>query len=328
MKTVVARALQRGDTIALVAPAGPLNRERIERAVARLEESGFRIKTYGDIYRSWGYLAGDDETRADELMQAFADPEVAAVFPARGGTGVTRLLDLLDFAQIRRHPKIVTGFSDITALHAALLGQAGLVTFHSPNPMDGLGMPEGFTDLSARTFWRAVLAESYSDRRSRGYEVPLLDSEREKLATLVPGKAQGTLVGGNLALVCSLLGTPYEIDTTDNILLLEDIGEQPYRIDRFLSQLRLAGKLDVLAGVVLGQFTDCDAPEGKPSLTLAEIFEGYFSYLGIPVLQNFPTGHTPDNATLPLGVEVELDADAKRLMVVENPVQLPKKAQA
>lgn len=328
MKKVVARALQRGDTIALVAPAGPVDRERIERAVGRLEEAGFRIKTYGDLYRKWGYLAGEDETRADELMQAFADPEVAAIFPARGGTGITRLLDLLDYTLIRRHPKIVTGFSDITALHAALFREAGLVTFHSPNPMDGLGMPDGFTDLSARSFWRAILADSYLGRKTRGYEVPLLECERERLVTQVPGKAQGTLVGGNLALVCSLLGTPYEIDTTDNLLLLEDIGEQPYRIDRFLSQLRLAGKLDVLAGVVLGQFTDCDPPEGKPSLTLAEIFEGYFAYLGIPVLQNFPTGHTPDNATLPLGVEVELDADAKRLNVLENPVQLPKRGKA
>ncbi|MDZ4656373.1 MAG: LD-carboxypeptidase [Bythopirellula sp.] len=328
MKTLIPAALYRGDTIAIIAPASVPDQEKIERAISRLEEMGFRVKVYGDLYRRWGYLAGDDETRAEELMQAVADPEVAAIFPARGGTGVTRLLDVLDYSLFRKHPKILVGFSDITALHAALQQQAGWVTFHSPHPMDGLGMPEGLSELSARTFWRAVLAESYADRKQSGYEVPLTDTEREKIVTLAPGKVQGKLVGGNLALVCAVLGTPYEFDMTGSILLLEDVGELPYRIDRFLSQLRLAGKLDVLAGVVLGQFTDCDAPEGKPTLSLAEIFDGYFGGLGIPVLENFPTGHTPDNATLPLGVQVELDAETNRLTILENPVRLTKKVVA
>jgi len=299
-----------------------LDRTRVELAVNRLEDLGFSLKVYGDIYRSRGYLAGDDTTRAEELMAAFGDPEVAAVFPARGGTGITRILDLLDYGLIRKHPKILTGFSDITALHLAVQSQTGLVTFHSPNPMDGLGSPEGFTELTARTFWRAVLAESYRDLRKATYEVLTEESEREKLSSLVVGVARGRLVGGNLALVCSLLGTPYEIHTAGNILLLEDTGEQPYRVDRFLSQLRLAGKLDVLSGVVLGQFTDCVPAPDKPSLTLDEIFSDYFANLGIPVLQNFPTGHTPDNATLPLGVAVELDADNKQLTFLERPVSL------
>ena len=328
MKTLIPPALYRGDTIAIIAPASVPERENIERAISRLGEMGFRVKVYGDLYRRWGYLAGDDETRAEELMQAVADPEVAAIFPARGGTGVTRLLDVLDYSLFRKHPKILVGFSDITALHSALQQQAGWVTFHSPHPMDGLGMPDGLTDLSARTFWRAILADSYTDRKQSGYEVPLTDGERERIVTLAPGKAQGKLVGGNLALVCAVLGTPYEFDMTGSILLLEDIGEQPYRIDRFLSQLRLAGKLDVLAGIVLGQFTDCEAPAGKPTLSLAEIFDGYFDGLGIPVVQNFPTGHTPDNATLPLGVQVELDANTKRLTILENPVRLTKKVLA
>ncbi len=328
MKTLIPAALYRGDTIAIIAPASVPDKEKIDLAISRLEEMGFRVKVYGDLYRRWGYLAGDDETRAEELMQAVADPEVAAIFPARGGTGVTRLLDVLDYSLFRKHPKILAGFSDITALHSALQQQAGWVTFHSPHPMDGLGMSDGLTDLSARTFWRAVLAENYTDRKQSGYEVPLTDNERERIVTLAPGRAQGKLVGGNLALVCAVLGTPYEFDMTGSILLLEDVGELPYRIDRFLSQLRLAGKLDVLAGVILGQFTDCDAPEGKPTLSLAEIFDGYFGGLGIPVVQNYPTGHTPDNATLPLGVQVELDADAKRLTILENPVRLTKKALA
>ncbi len=318
MQPIYPKALRSGDTIALVAPASPVKRRRIELAIKRLEAMGFHIKLYGDLYRKHGYLAGDDTTRAEELMAAFVDPEVSAIFPARGGTGVTRLLDLLDYNVIRRHPKIVAGFSDITALHLALQSQTGLVTFHSPHPMDGIGVPDGLSDLSERTYWRALMAEEYG--HERGYEIPLTDQERESIDTMFPGKATGRIVGGNLALVVALMGTPYEIDTNDNILLLEDINEQPYRIDRCLSQLKLAGKLDTLAGVLLGQFTNCEAQPDDKSLTLDELFQGYFGELDIPVLQNFPTGHCRDNATLPLNVEVEMDADAKKVKVLENPV--------
>lgn len=328
MKRIVPRALYPGDTVAIISPASPPAQEKIERAIARLEEQGFRVKVYGDLYRRWGYLAGDDETRAEELMQAVADPEVAAVFPSRGGTGITRLLDVLDYTVFRRHPKIIAGFSDITALHSAIQQQAGLVTFHAPHPNDGLGMLDGFTELSARTFWRAVLGENYKDRKQVGYELPLSEEERLRVRTFSGGKAQGRLVGGNLALVCSVLGTAYEFDMTGCILLLEDIGEQPYRVDRFLSQLRLTGKLDLLAGIILGQFTDCEPAEGKASLTLDEIFDHYFGNLGIPIVRDFPIGHTSDNATVPLGVEVELEADEKRLTILENPVRLTRQAKA
>jgi len=318
MERISPRALRKGDTIALVAPASPVKRERIELAISRFEALGFRVKLYGDLYRKHGYLAGDDTTRAEELMAPFADPEVTAVFPARGGTGVTRLLDLLDYDTIRENPKIVAGFSDITALHLALQSQAGLVTFHSPHPSDGIGAADGLNDLSARTYWRALLEDEYRDES--GYEVPLTDQERDSIVTLFRGTARGRIVGGNLALIAAVMGTPYEIATAGNILLLEDINEQPYRIDRFLSQLKLAGKLDEAAGVLLGQFTKCDPPQGDASLTLDEIFAGYLGPLGIPVLQNFPIGHSRDNATLPLNVEVELDADNCRVKILENPV--------
>jgi muramoyltetrapeptide carboxypeptidase len=328
MKRLIPPALYRGDTIAIIAPASVPERENVERAVARYEEMGFRVKTFGDIYRHWGYLAGDDETRAEELMWAVADPTIAAIFPARGGTGVTRLLDVLDYSVFRRHSKILAGFSDITALHAALQSQAGWVTFHSPHPNDGIGTEHGFPDLTARTFWRALLAENYSGHQEQGYQVPLTDDERTEVKTLAGGKAQGRLVGGNLSLVTSLLGTPYEFDMTGSILLLEDVGEAPYRVDRMISQLRLAGKLEVLNGILLGQFTDCEPAEGKPSLTLREIFDDYFGGLGIPVIENFPTGHTNENVTLPLGVEIGLDADAKKITVLENPVRLTRKVDA
>ncbi len=325
MQPIFPRALEAGDTIALVAPAGVLDRTRVERAIGRLEERGFCVKTYRDIFSTHGYLAGEDDARVEELMQAFADPEVSAVFPARGGSGVTRILDQLDYKLICRHPKILTGFSDITALHSAVHSQTGLVTFHSPNAMDGVGRPDGMTELTAKTYWRALLAESYVGAGPSGYVVEIPETRRKEMATFAPGVARGRLVGGNLSLVCSVLGTPYEIEANGNILLLEDVGERPYRIDRFLSQLRMAGKLEVLDGVLLGQFTDCQPEEDGASLSLEQIFTDYFGELGIPVLQNFPTGHSPDNVTLPLGAEIELDSAARRVTILENPVCLKKK---
>ena len=184
--------------------------------------------------------------------------------------------------------------------------------------MDGLGAEDGFSDLTARTYWRAFLAEEYG--AEEGYVIPLTQRERESLRVSSPGVASGRLVGGNLALVCSVLGTPYELEAEGSILFLEDVGEQPYRIDRFLSQLQLSGILDRLNGVLLGQFTDCEPAEGKRSLSIDEIFDHYFSGLRIPILENFPTGHCQDNATLPLNIEVELDADNRTLRILQNPV--------
>ena len=320
MQPIFPRALRPGDTIALVVPASPVTRESMERAIGRFEQRGFRLKVYGDLYREHGYLAGKDAVRAKELMAAFTDPEVAAVFPARGGTGVSRLLDLLDYDLIRQHPKIFAGFSDITALHLALQRKTGLVTFHSPHPKDGPGALDGMSQLTGQTYWRAFLESEYSNEV--GYEVTLTDQERDSLETIRPGTAQGRLVGGNLALIASLMGTPYEIETKNSILLLEDINEQPYRIDRCLSQLKLAGKLDLLAGVLLGQLTHCEAPPGKASLTLAEIFDDYFGDLGIPVLGNYPIGHCHDNVTLPLNVKIEMNAGKRVVRILENPVRI------
>lgn len=322
MKPLIPKALRRGDTIALVAPAGPVDPSKIERAIAAYEQWGFRIKTYRDIHATHGYLAGDDLSRATELMQAFADPEVSAVFPARGGTGVTRLLDRLDYELIRNNPKLLAGFSDITALHLAVYSQTGLVTFHSPHPMDGPGHPEGFTELTQRTYWRCLLADEYNSSGDQSWQLPLTKAEADRIVTKHPGTARGLLTGGNLALICSLLGTPYEINTDNNILLIEDIGEEPYRVDRLLCQLKLAGKLEALSGLIVGQFTDCQPEKEKPSLSLEDIFVEYLGELSIPIVENFPTGHARDNATLPLGVEVELDADAKALTILQNPVHI------
>lgn len=320
--------LEPGDTIMFIAPAGELNQERVMLAKQRLEAMGFNVRIPDDLFREYGYLAGPDEVRAAEIMAAFEDPDVDAIFPGTGGYGVTRILDALDYRSIRRHPKLLIGFSDITGLHLAISRRAGLITFHTPNPQYGLGSEDGLSEFSAMYFWRALLKSSYYDdegnRLPQGwtYEFP---EEVPAPKTLATGKARGRLVGGNFSLIAATMGTPYEVQTRGRILFVEDVREAPYRIDRFLSTLRLAGKLDELNGVILGQFTHTVKEGQEPSeFSVQQVFEQYFADLGIPVIYDFPVGHYKFNATLPIGamVELEVNDDGCRVTVLEDPVKL------
>jgi muramoyltetrapeptide carboxypeptidase len=310
--------LKVGDTIMFVAPAGDLNREKMMRAKQRLEDLGYKVKMRKDLFAVDGYLAGSDARRAEELMQAFLDRDVDAIFPGTGGYGTMRIFDRLDFDKIRANPKIVIGFSDITGLHLALNRRAGLVTFHTPTPMWGLGGEDGMPQFSEEYFWKAIVADQAVKRDGYVVEIP---PEAPQPVALGKGRARGRLAGGNLSMVCALEGTPYSIDTRDAILLIEDIREAPYRIDRMLRQLKLAGKLDTLRGAVLGQFTrNYDREEDQmtedPRFTADGVLRQYFEPLGIPVLMNFPVGHHKMNASLPLGAMVEVDAEAGVLRVL------------
>lgn len=339
------RAIAPGDTIAIVAPAKYLDRGRVALAVKRLEEMGYKIKQSADLFRQDGYLAGPDSARADELMRAFADPEVDAIFPGTGGYGTTRILDRLDYELIRQNPKVFIGFSDITALHIAIHQRSGLVTFHSPLPEWGLGSKEGMMPFAAHWFWRAILARKYNPTLTKsmpGYTIETrlgppkatasksTQAQRALLAdvptpvVLRGGKAHGRLTGGNLSVLHAMMGTPYEIQTEDRILFLEDVGEAPYRIDRMLCTLRLAGKFDHLAGVILGHFTAREnEAKWDDDKSMDDVLAEYFTNLNIPVVNHFPVGHVRYNATLPVGAMAELDADQVTLRILENPVRLP-----
>jgi muramoyltetrapeptide carboxypeptidase len=304
--------LRPGDTIMFAAPAGQLDHERMARARARLEARGYRVVERDDLYDAEGYLAGSDERRAAELMQAFADPEVDAIFTGTGGYGAMRILDRLDYELIRRNPKLLVGYSDITALHAALFERAGLVSFHSPLPMWTLGGELDAEEFSLTWFWRAV--EEAPPGAACDYAIDVA-VEAPQPVVMSRGKARGRLVGGNLSMVAALEGTPYAVRTRGRILLLEDVGEASYRVDRMLRQLELAGHLDGLAGVILGQFTRETAREDAPAdpdprYTTEGVLRQYFENRGIPVILNFPVGHHAMNATLPIGGQVEIDADA------------------
>lgn len=346
-KLIEPALLKPGDTIMFIAPAGSLDKKRTKLAIKRLKERGYKVKHRDDLFDEAGYLAGSDERRAEELMQAFTDPEVDAIFPGTGGYGTTRILDMLDFDVIRKNPKLFIGFSDITALHNAFNKKAGFITYHSPAPLYGLGSDDNLTPFSEKYFFRAVEENPES---TEDYVIECPARGKNKVPQPEPlgqGKARGRLVGGNLTLLAALEGTPYAIDTTDAILLVEDVGEAPYRIDRMLQQLKTNGKLANLRGVVVGQFTDSEptvskldkfiarmkkywrhiqrlfikVPEPKPRktdprFTAQGVLKQYFEPLGIPVLMNFPIGHYKMNCTLPLGGEVEIDADKATLTVI------------
>ena len=313
--------LEIGDTIAFCAPSGFLDSTRMALAKRRLEEKGFHVVQSNSLFQNWGYLAGNDEARANELMHYFKDKSVKAIFPGTGGYGATRILPLLDFDIISNNPKIFIGFSDITALHIALNNLSNMVTFHTPNPMYGLGSKDGLEPISEFYFWSLLMDQSNS------YEVPFnIYNDSLSAKILVPGIASGVLVGGNLSLICSVMGSKYEIKTANSILFIEDIGESPYRIDRYLQELKLAGKFDDLNGLIIGRFSrrQSEEPDKPTDFKMEEVFSQYFSNLKVPVIYDFPAGHGSKNISIPLGVKVEINTENQLFKLLESPLSANK----
>lgn len=300
--------LRPGDTIGLVAPASPDDPALVAAGIARLQAQGFNIALGLTAQQKWRYLSGPDAQRAKDINIMFTSPEIRGIMCIGGGYGSMRILEMVDYDAIRAHPKIFVGYSDITALHLAIAQRTGLVTFHGP-----MLVPDIAGDMPPYTwdsFYQAVTATT-----------PLgLVGNPPRMAPprfIVPGTARGPLVGGNLSLIAAMLGTPYEIDTTGKILCLEEVGEAPYRLDRMLTQLLLAGKLQAAAGIVVAVCADCDADRAADSFTVNEVLYNRLGDLGKPVLTNLYFGHTPDKATLPWGVMAVLDKDIGGLAVVE-----------
>jgi len=313
MKTRLIRPprLRAGDKVALISPASPpRNRSLLLLGKQRLEQLGLRVVVGTHALSEYGYLAGSDRDRVEDLEEAFRDPAVKAIFCARGGYGVSRILGEFDSALSRRHPKALIGFSDITVLHLALQ-KAGVVSFWGPMPCTGLG----WTSFSVRGLERALM----SDEAVGG--VPF--SPRRRATTLRPGIAQGRLTGGTLSLLTASLGTPYEVETRGRIVFLEDVDEEPYRVDRLLAQLLAAGKLSDAAGLALGIFTGTKVRNspGRLSLTMQQVFADHLMPLKIPVLANLAVGHVPDQVTLAYGIEARMDAGARTMEMLETGVK-------
>jgi muramoyltetrapeptide carboxypeptidase len=306
--------LRPGDTVGLIAPASyTFDLWRLDDAAARVEALGLKPKFGKHVRGRRGFLSGSDDERLEDLHAMFSDADVAAVFALQGGYGTPRLLDRIDYGLIRRNPKILLGYSDITGLHIAIGRKSGLVTFHGPNMIGTL--PPRTLELLKRALFVSEPLGSVANPE----EQDVLNVEFP-LRTVTPGVARGRMVGGNLSLITATMGTPYEIDTRDRILLLEDTGEAPYRIDRMLVQLKLAGKLQEAAGIVFGTCSDCTPSRSSFELTLSlsEVLTEILGPLGKPVLVGLLFGHTKEKSIIPFLVEAELDAGARRLTILES----------
>lgn len=307
--------LKPGALVGVVAPSGVLDDAQVERCVRNLEAFGVRVKLAPNVRAAHGGYAGTAAQRVEDLHAMFRDREVDAIWCARGGSGVSAMLPLIDYGLVRRSPKIVVGYSDVTALHLALLRRAGLVSFHGPVATST------FSDYSAAGL-RAVLMEPGSR--------PTFEAAAENLArvlepafmprTYVEGVATGRLVGGNLSVLSALVGTPYGAAAGPSLLFLEEVSEAPYRIDRMLTQLAQSGLLGSVAGAMLGIFQRCEPADGEPSLSLQEVLASHFDALRRPAGYGYSFGHVAHQMTLPVGVRARLDTRSRTLTLLEPAV--------
>ncbi|MEM8895214.1 MAG: LD-carboxypeptidase [Bacteroidota bacterium] len=310
------KALNKGDTIGLITPASAISRTAFENSLTNLENLGFKVKYSPNMRVKKGFLAGTDAQRVKDIHDMYSDDGFSGIICARGGYGSGRLVSQLDYDLIRNNPKVFIGYSDITALHYAIHANTGLVTFHGP--VAASSFPKStenyFEDVVIKGKEVKLKAVQKPDKPNRAFDVFSINS----------GTAEGPLVGGNLSLMVSLMGTPYDLDFEGKIVFIEEIGESPYRVDRMLTQVLNSGKLDKAAGVALGVFNNCETrpedPDFGDSLSLKEVLEDRLSSLNIPVAYGFPIGHISENATLPMGARASLDTSKFTLSLLEKAV--------
>jgi muramoyltetrapeptide carboxypeptidase len=304
--------LHPGDLIGIVSPASTIaDPSRIDRGVTYLEKLGYRTVVGKHVLKSYGYLAGTDAERVEDLHAMFRNPDVKAIMCIRGGYGTPRILSLVDYRLIARNPKIFVGYSDITSLQLALWKKSHLITFQGP--MVGVDFPDGLDTLTESLFWHLLTSP-----KKAGAVLPA----EEHAETLRPGKATGRLVGGNLAHVVASMGTPFLPSFKGMLVFLEDIGEEPYRIDRMMTQLRHGGILAGAAGILCGQFTDCGPKDpAKPTLSVDDVFREMAALHRTPFLSHVPFGHEARKITMPMGLRVRMDATKHTLEYLEGAVR-------
>lgn len=303
------KSLNSGDTVCIIAPASPTERENVLKAEEAVKALGFNVILGESCFEEYAYLSGKDEVRARDLNNAFSNDNVDGVFCLRGGYGTPRILDMINYDLIKKNPKVFIGFSDITSLHIAINQKSNLVTFHGP--MAASNMVEDFDEFTRKDFMRAIT-------ESKGYNIE--NPDKEYIKSLNTGYTEGEITGGNLTLIASSLGTPYEIDTKGKILFIEEVCERPYKIDRMLTQLRLANKFNEAAGIIFGDFNDCVAKEGHKTFELVDIFNEIVGTCGKPIVYNVKSGHCKPMITIPFGVKATLDANKCELRIIENTV--------
>jgi muramoyltetrapeptide carboxypeptidase len=306
MKYVFPHGISPGDTIGIVAPSSALSDDSMESGIDFLHSIGYQTRCYPSVTAGYGYLAGTDELRAGDINAAFADDDIDAVVCLRGGYGATRLLPLLDYDMIKEHAKLFMGFSDITALHTVFQQRCHMASVHGPMVMSLGREPAPYTT--------AAVIRGLADPWRSGR--PDLPSECV-LETLVPGDVTGPLCGGNLMLLAVSTGTPYSLDGSGGILLLEEIGEEAYSLDRMLRQLEQSGLISRVQGIIFGEFEKCTPVEKQPhEFTVREIITQYARRWGKPALWGFPAGHGRNNACLPFGRDVHLHLTMEQADVI------------
>lgn len=313
MNIIKPAKLNKGDLIGIISPAStPDDLSRIEKGVCYLEKLGYHAEVAPNVGKVYGYLAGTDDERISDLHYMFGKKEVKAIMCVRGGYGTPRLLDKIDYALIKKNPKIFVGYSDITTLQLAFYKKTGLVTF--AGPMLAVDFWNEVSSFTEEMFWALITSKKKFGK--------VLNPENEKFYVLRNGKAKGQLLGGNLALVTSIAGTSYFPSFEEKILMIEEIGEAPYRVDRMLNQLRLMGIFDQIKAVILGRFVDCyESDQYKKSLTLNEVIDDYFGKMKIPVIYNFKHGHIKDNITVPFGINYRIDTAEHTVEILESAVE-------
>jgi muramoyltetrapeptide carboxypeptidase len=348
MPVIKPSRLKEGDTVGLVSPASGITREEFFESLNNLERLGLKVQYSDNVRVKKGYLGGTDKQRAEDINEMFANPDVKGIICARGGYGTPRILPLLDYELIKRNPKPLVGYSDITALLYAIYSRTGLVTFHGPvgksaftpytsrvlqqvlfDPTDELLIPHA--DIFNKPAPMLVEEKGKKKRRSAAKEsIPLVPTpliERDPVFEpyiINPGTADGELAGGNLTLIASLMGTPFEMDFDNKIVFIEEIGEEPYKMDRMMTQLLLADKFKNAKAIAIGVCKGCDIdlkePKFKDSLSLREMFMDRLRHLQMPVIYGMSFGHVPDNATLPLGIKARLNTQEKSITLLESAV--------
>lgn len=298
--------LRKGDTIGVIAPAAAFFKDhQLDDFLVKLTELGFRHKVGKHVRDKYGYLAGKDQDRLSDIHQMFEDPEVDAIIAIRGGYGCARLIDQLDYELIKNHPKIICGYSDLTALLNAITVKTGLVTFHGP-----VGVSQ-WTDFTLKYFEKVLMRSS---------RVNFNDFEGDdQPVTITSGKAEGVLFGGNLSVLSNIVGSDYLPDWRGKILFLEEVSEKVFRIDRMLVQLKLAGILDQISGFVFGKCDDCEPEEPEKSLSLEQVFDDIIRPLGIPAFHGTMIGHIENKYTMPIGVKAEINADKCAIQLLDSP---------
>ncbi len=308
VKCKTPQRLRQGDYVGICAPAGALRRdEEIQEFTVVLESLGFKVKVGANCRNQYGYFAGTDQERAADFMHFIDDPEVRAIFFLRGGWGCARILPYINFVRITANPKVIMGFSDVTTLLNTITKNCRLVTYHGP---------------SGNSSWNEFSKQSLRKVLMEGDLVQYNHSDSDSpLITYNSGVARGLLWGGNLTVICSLLGTSDLPNFEGGILFLEDVGEEPYSIDRMLTQLKASRVFDNVNGIILGNFRKCIAEEPHRSFTLEEVFEQHFKPMAIPVFYGAQIGHTVNKFTVPLGVRAEMDADKGSFQLLETAVE-------